>query len=117
MHENPNHLTGQVAIWGAGTANEWSVRRMEPGDVVLFYVGDRTYHAATMIDTEENPDLDETLWEPYADRSQDDPRDSRPLIAYRDDVSDALNAAHSMPANDAFVTSVPFRYFRTISWG
>lgn len=62
------------SIWpslslGTGPGDENRVRQMETGDVVLFYVGNRTSsHQATVLDTEYNEELDDALWTPYEDR-------------------------------------------------
>lgn len=83
----PDHITGRVGIWGTVRANEGSFRHMESGDFVLFYAGDRTYsHAARVIETQENPELDAALWEPYAERLQGDARDSWPLVMYLEEI-------------------------------
>jgi 5-methylcytosine-specific restriction enzyme B len=53
----------KVSIWGVTAGNKHLWDRLEPGNYLLFYVGDYKYeYVAEVISTAEDPDLAEQLW-------------------------------------------------------
>ncbi len=84
----PAQFSGKIPIWGTGEGNENTVRQMEQGDIILFYVGDNVYsHMARIRKTEWNPDLDAALWTPYQNNLRKENSDSWPWIMYLDAVT------------------------------
>ncbi|MFC7156125.1 HNH endonuclease [Halomarina halobia] len=79
----PNQFNGTLSVWGTGTSVGKKVRR---GDVLAFYVGDRTYsHIAVVKETETNKELDRALWTPYEGTLKQDAADSWPHVFYLTD--------------------------------
>ncbi|WP_179204610.1 HNH endonuclease [Halobacterium hubeiense] len=69
----------RIPIWGTGEGNATAADAIEPGDIIAFYVGDKTYsHIATVRSTEVNEDLARSIW-------RDKEGDTWPYVIYLDD--------------------------------
>ena len=82
----PSRYHGRVSIWGTGEGNQSTAEAMEPGDVILFYVGENTYsHYAVVQQVQRNSELAEVLWTPYGDTIRKDETENWPWVMYLGD--------------------------------
>lgn len=82
----PSRYQDRIAIWGTGEGNSSSAEAMEPGDVILFYVGENTYsHYAVVREVARNPELAENLWTHYDDTIRKQERENWPWVMYLSD--------------------------------
>lgn len=82
----------KLSIWGTGEGNATAAQAMETGDIVAFYVGDKTYSHVSIVRTvERNKELARQIW-------RDKNGETWPYVIYLEDPMEVeLNSVEFHP--------------------